>query len=64
MSEGEEMSDYIGRMEEVVDRVRCLGEPISERLVRVKLVSGLTSQYDGFRRAWNQSTTKTYDPGG
>lgn len=56
----ESISDYIGRYDEVVDRITSLGECLSERLKRAILVGGLNSRYDGFKRVWNQTTTKTY----
>lgn len=60
MADHETITDYIGRVEEIFDRVRNLGEPLSERLVIIKIVSGLTKKYEVFQSVWNSVSNKTY----
>lgn len=50
MTEGEEMSSCIGRIEELTTIVRDAGESISDLAVKSKLISGLSTKYRGFSR--------------
>lgn len=56
----ESISDYVARYDEMVSRITCLGETLSESMKRAILVGGLNARFEGFRRVWNQTTDKSY----
>lgn len=56
MTESEDMSTWIGRIEESATEIRSCGEPLSERVIRARLIGGLSAKYEGFARAWNATT--------
>lgn len=55
MGQNEEMTTYIGRMEEAATQLRDLGETISDKMTVALLIGGLSSKYNGFARAWNST---------
>lgn len=57
MKSNETVSCYIGRVEELVSEIRGCGEALSDRQIRARIVSGLSSKFDGFYRVWNATTS-------
>lgn len=53
MGETEPMAKYIGRIQQLSDTIKLAGEPLSDRSIKVRMISGLTSRYEGFSRTWD-----------
>lgn len=60
MKQSDEMSDYIAKLDMLVDKIKNQGESLSEKLIQAKLVSSLTPDYDVFRQVWDSTPIKTY----
>lgn len=61
MKEDEEVASFIGKVEELSAEIISSGENISERMIRARVIGGLSSKFEGFSRAWNatNSTDRT-----
>lgn len=53
MESNEDVFTYIGRVEHAATEIRSLGEPISDRQLRARVLGGLSAKFTGFHRACN-----------
>lgn len=51
------MASHISKLEELVQQIKDLGEPISQTMIMTKILMTLPSSYDHFHSAW-ESTEK------
>lgn len=56
MSGHEDMASYIGKIDQLANEIRGLGEPVTDRYIRARMIGGLSTKYFGFRRAWNSTS--------
>lgn len=57
MQEGEDVSSYIGRMEEMSGEIRSQGEIVSERWLKARIVGCLSKSFDMFSRVWSSTSS-------
>lgn len=55
MKPTEDVTSFIGRLEELAVEIRAQGETISERWLKSLIVGGLSSAFDGFSRVWSST---------
>lgn len=58
MSENEDVSSWIGRVEMMATELRESNQVLSDLSVRARLIAGLTPKFQGFARAWNSTAEK------